>query len=74
MPLFRTKHDSSTAANGTVAQVLAEAAQLQAMEGYPLTAEEIAMFEIFKRGGSPERRHAHILHRIEDSGRVAAAE
>ena len=44
-------------------------------EGNPLTTEEIAMFEMFEREGwSPERRRAHILRRIEDRGRVAAAE
>ena len=73
--MFRMPHDSATrkaaAANGR----LAEAAHLQAIEGNPLTAEEIAMFEMFEREGwSPERRRAHILRRIRDRGRVAAAE
>ena len=54
---------------------LAEAVHLQAIEGNPLTAEEVAMFEMFEREGwSPERRRAHIIRRIEDRGRVAAAE
>ena len=69
------RHDSrstvTVAANGR----LAEAAHLQAIEGNPLTAEEIAMFEMFEREGWPhERRRAHILRRIEDRGRAAAAE
>lgn len=35
---------------------------LQAMEGNPLTADEIVMFEMFEREGwSHERREAHIL-------------
>ncbi len=35
---------------------------LQAIEGNPLTPEEIAMFEMFDREGwSNERRRAHIL-------------
>jgi hypothetical protein len=35
---------------------------LQAIEGNPLTAEEIAMFEMFEQEGwSHERREAHIL-------------
>jgi hypothetical protein len=39
-----------------------EMQHLQAMEGNPLTAEEIAMFEMFEREGWPhERRRAHIL-------------
>ena len=59
------------AANGR----LAEAAHLQAIEGNPLTVEEIAMFEMFEREGwSPERRCPHIAGRIGDRGRVAAAE
>ena len=72
--MSRMQHGSSsaaTAANGR----LAEAAHLQAIEGNPLTAEEIAMFEMFEREGwSPERRRAHIARRIRDRGRVAAAE
>ena len=67
--------DSCTVASGAADRLLAEAAHLQAIEGNPLTAEEIAMFEMFAREGwSPERRRAHILRRIEDRGRVAAAE
>jgi len=54
---------------------LSEAAHLQAIEGNPLTAEETAMFEVFEREGwRPERRRAHILRRIEERGRSAAAE
>ncbi len=56
------------AANGR----LAEAAHVQAIEGNPLTADEIAMFE--RDGRSPEQRRAYILRRIEDRGRVVAAE
>ena len=67
--------DSSTVASGAANRLLAEAAHLQAIEGNPLTAEEIAMFEMFAREGwSPERRRAHILRQIKDRGRVAAAE
>ena len=45
------------------------------IEGNLLTAEEIAMFEMFEREGwPPEQRRTHILCRIEDRGRVAAAE
>lgn len=34
----------------------------QAIEGNPLTDDEIGMFEMFEREGwSPERRRAHIL-------------
>ena len=39
-----------------------EAQHLQAIEGNPLTAAEIRMFEMFEREGwSHERRRAHIL-------------
>ena len=73
--MSRMQHDSSTVAVGTANQLLAEAAHLQAIEGNPLTAEEIAMFEMFERERwSPERRRIHILGRIEDRGRVASAE
>ena len=69
------QHDSDSASTVAAGDRLAEAAHLQAMEGNPLTAEEIAMFEMFEREGwPPERRRAHIIRRIEDRGRVAAAE
>jgi hypothetical protein len=39
-----------------------EMQHLQGIEGNPLTADEIAMFEMFEREGwSHERRRAHIL-------------
>ena len=70
-----TQHDSGSAASIAADRRLAEATHLQAIEGNPLTAEEIAMFEMFEREGwSPARRRAHILRRIEDRSRVAAAE
>ena len=73
--MSRTQHDSRTRASNAADRLLAEAAHLQAIEGNPLTAEEIAMFEMFEREGwSPERRRAHIMRRIENRGRVAAAE
>ena len=69
--LHKSASAATTAANGR----LAEAAHLQVIEGNPLTAEEIAMFEMFEREGwPPDRRRAHILRRIEDRGRIAAAE
>jgi hypothetical protein len=38
------------------------AARLQEIEGNPLTAEDVAMFEMFEREGwSHERRRAYIL-------------
>ena len=69
------QHDSVSTATVAANGRLAEAVHLQAMEGNPLTEEEIAMFEMFEREGwPPERRRAHILRRIGDRGRVAAAE
>ena len=69
------QRDSSSTADSVADRLLAEAAHLQAIEGNPLTAEEIAMFEMFEREGwPPERRRAHILRRIEDRGGTAAAE
>ena len=67
------QHDSGAVASAAADGRLAEAAHLQAIEGNPLTVEEIAMFEMFERGQwSPERRRAHIVRRIR--ARVAAAE
>ncbi len=54
---------------------LKEAAHLQAMEGNPLTADEIAMFEMFEREGwSDERRRAYLRDDILKRVSVAAAE
>ncbi len=69
------QHDSDSASTVATGDRLAEAAHLQAMEGNPLTAEEIAMFEMFEREGwPPGRRRAHILRHVGDRGRIAAAE
>ncbi len=73
--MYRSHYNSSSATIAAADQLLAEAAHLQAIEGNPLTAEEIAMFEMFEREGwSPERRRAHILRRTQDRGRIATAE
>ncbi len=73
--MTKVQHESGFVATPAANSWLAEAAHLQAIEGNPLTAEEIAMFEMFEREGwSPERRRAHILRRIEDRRRIAAAE
>lgn len=59
----------------TVKERLAEAAHLQAIEGNPLSPDEIAMFEMFERKGwPPEERRAYIARRFEGRGRIAAAE
>ncbi len=73
--MFGKQHDSVAASTIVANSLLEEAAHMQAIEGNPLTAEEIAMFEMFEREGwSPERRRAHILRRVRDRGRCAAAE
>ena len=73
--MSKMQHGSASREVAAANDRLAEAAHLQAIEGNPLTAEEIAMFEMFEREGwSPERRRAHILRRIKDRCRVAAAE
>ncbi|MCY4590979.1 MAG: hypothetical protein OXE86_10590 [Alphaproteobacteria bacterium] len=72
--MSRMQHDPAFPSVAAANSRLAEAAHLQAIEGNPLTAKEIAMFEMFEREGwSPERRRAHIVRRIRDRGRVAAA-
>jgi hypothetical protein len=48
---------------------------LQAMEGNPLTADEIAMFEMFEREAWPhERRRSHILAMFQRVAPPEAAE
>ncbi|MDE0256598.1 MAG: hypothetical protein OYG32_17530 [Rhodospirillaceae bacterium] len=54
---------------------LAEAAHLQAIEGNPLSPDELAMFEMFEREGwPPEERRVYIERQIGNRRRIAAAE
>ena len=54
---------------------LAEAAHLQAIEGNPLSPDELAMFEMFEREGwAPEDRRAYIERQFRVRRRIAAAE
>lgn len=49
----------------TLNDKLQDSAHLQALEGNPLAAGEIAMFEMFEREGwSADERHAHILAQL----------
>lgn len=57
-----TLYESGSAPTIAVNRRLAAVAHLQAIKGSPLSAEEIAVFEIFERERrSPERRRAHIV-------------
>ena len=56
---------------GATTRRLVEAAHLQAIEGNPLSPDELAMFE--REGWSPQKRRAHIARRFKDRGGVAAA-
>src|SRR6185312_8709700 len=52
---------------------LLDAIHLQKMEGNPLDAEDIAMFEMFERERWPhERRIAYIIEHAKDKSSVAA--
>jgi hypothetical protein len=52
-----------------------EMQHLQGIEGNPLTADEISMFEMFEREGwSHERRRAHILANFQRFAAPEAAE
>ena len=52
-----------------------EAIRLQEIEGNPLDAEQIAMFEMFEREGwPPERRTAYLLARARRAALSDAAE
>ena len=56
------------AANGR----LAEAMHLQAIEGNPLSPDELAMFEMFEREEwPPEDRRAYIQRQFRGRGRLA---
>ena len=57
-----SKHTSTRTPDKAARERRLEMQHLQAIEGNPLSADEIAMFEMFEREGWPhERRRAHIL-------------
>jgi len=59
----------------TTRQRTLEAAHLQAIEGNPLDAQQVAMFEMFEREGfSPERELAYVLERARADAAPQAAE
>ena len=50
-----------------ISKQLAEIAHVQAMEGNPLTPEELAMFTMFEREGWPhEKRRAYVTRKLEE--------
>lgn len=66
--MAKTTYDSKTSGLS-----LKEAIHLQALEGNPLDAEQIAMFEMFEREGwSEERRLSHIRQRAATRRHIAA--
>lgn len=61
--------------SGAAGLSLKEAMHLQALEGNPLDAEDIAMFEMFDREGwSQAERVAYILHEARGQTITPAAE
>ena len=56
-------------------QLLAEALHLQAMEGNPLDAEDLTMFEMFEREGfTAKQRRDYILAQAKADQLIPAAE
>ena len=68
----KAEHESGRRRCVGVNEQLAEAAHLQAIEGNPLSPDELAMFE--REGWPPEERRACIARKFKDRGRVVAAE
>lgn len=63
------------AKNPVIGLTLKEAMHLQALEGNPLDAEDVAMFEMFEREGwSQAERIAYILDHARRSTITPAAE
>ncbi|RWX79208.1 hypothetical protein EPK99_11635 [Neorhizobium lilium] len=59
----------------TIRQRTLEAAHLQLIEGNPLDADQMAMFEMFDREGwSQERQRDYILERAKAAAALHAAE
>lgn len=75
LPIQASRKRSFMSDKDTIRQRTLEAAHLQAIEGNPLDAEQLAMFEMFDREGwSPERQRAYILERARSAAAQQAAE
>ena len=73
--MTKTQRDSGRRRGAEATGRLAEAAHLQAIEGNPLSPDEIAMFEMFEHEGwAPEDRRAYIGRQFRVRRRIAAAE
>lgn len=75
MSSFQDEESFGMSDKDTIRQRTREAAHLQVIEGNPLDAEQIAMFEMFDREGwSQEKRRAYILGRARAAATPHAAE
>ena len=73
--MTKTQRDPGRRQDAAVSGRLAEAAHLQALEGNPLSPEELAMFEMFEREGwAPEERRVYLERQFKVRPRIAAAE
>ena len=73
--MIRKQPDPESPQGAAVNERLAEAAHLQAIEGNPLSPDELAMFEMFEREGwTPEDRRAYIERQFKSRRHLAAAE
>ena len=73
--MTKTQRDPGCRRGAGATGRLAEAAHLQAIEGNPLSPDELAMFEMFEREGwAPEDRRAYIERQFRVRRRIAAAE
>ena len=73
--MTKTQRDPGRRQGADASNRLAEAAHLQAIEGNPLSPNELAMFEMFEHEGwAPEDRRAYIERQFRVRRRIAAAE
>lgn len=64
--MAKTPQNPSIGTAKTAGKTLRETMRLQEIEGNPLDAEQVALFEMFERGGwSDERRLAYLRERAQ---------
>ena len=73
--MTETQRDPGRRQGAGASSRLAEAAHPQAIEGSPLSPDELAMFEMFEHEGwAPEDRRAYIERQLRARRHLAAAE
>lgn len=74
LDMNQTDHGTASRKTSVMRQRIAEAIRLQEIEGNPLDAEDLALFEMFERKGwSHEQRRKYIIAQAKSDAPVPEA-